>query len=114
MAVLGAAPVGHAGAAKACAFSADGRLLASGGSDRMLRIWDIGAWTTETPSPPEHSLHAFAGRIFCVAFSPDGRWLAAAGADLTVRVWELPEARLKHVVHRTAPFMQRVAFSPDS
>lgn len=70
----------------AVAFSPDGKILATGGADRLVRLWDA-----ETGK----FIRAFQGHamtITALAFSPDGKILLSAGLDKTVRAWKLEEA----------------------
>ena len=65
----------HAGGIASIHFSADGKLLASGGGDRMIRVWDVAS---------AKQIHAWEGptSFTCaVRFAPGGRVLAAAGYE---------------------------------
>src|SRR5262245_2222885 len=74
---------GHKGETTALAFSPDGRTLASGGEDWLVRIWEL-AGGQERVQLKGHTLKAggyHAAGISSLAFSPDGRLLASAGAE---------------------------------
>jgi WD40 repeat protein len=68
---------------RSVAFSGDGRVLASGSADMVVRLWDVR--THEQLGAP---LTGHKGAVFSVAFSPDGRTLASASDDKKVRLWE--------------------------
>lgn len=70
---------GHAGAT-CCAFSPDSRLLASGGRDCALRLWDV-ATGAEPVVIRSHSTP-----VTCCAFSPDGRYVASGSEDDELRL----------------------------
>jgi RNA polymerase sigma factor (sigma-70 family) len=71
----------HEGAVNSLAFSPDGKLLASAGADRLIRLWDV-ATGKEVATLKGHN-----DSVKAVAFSPDGKMLASGSADKTVRVW---------------------------
>ncbi|WP_221352014.1 XRE family transcriptional regulator [Streptomyces beigongshangae] len=81
---------GRGSAVTATAFAADGRVLATGDSDRTVRLW----WAPDVHRPRGLStLPRLAGPVRTVAVSPDGR-LLAAGDDLgTAVVWDIRDAR---------------------
>jgi WD40 repeat protein len=67
---------------KALAVSPDGKLLAVGGRDGVVRVWDVSTWA-------ERARHDWGiGGVNRLAFSPDGSTAAAAGAK-GVAVWDI-------------------------
>ncbi len=74
----------HAGSVNALAFSPDGQLLASGGSDQYVRIWDLQNAKLVGRFEGETNMGHFS-----VAFSPDGNSLVAVTGDGRLRLWDL-------------------------
>ena len=67
----------------ALALSPDGTKLASGGCDRLVRVFDIASGKIE------HSIENHADWVLGVAFTPDGKGLATSSRDKTAKVWDL-------------------------
>ncbi len=74
---------GHEGSVLSLAVRPDGGLVASGGSDQTIRLW-------EAPKGRELARwEAHGGGVTALAFSPDGTTLISGGSDGTVRLWDL-------------------------
>jgi WD40 repeat protein len=88
-----------------------GEFVATGGSDRTLRLWK---WTDGRPD--ERTLHqvaAHAGWVEAVAFAPDGNTLATAGADRSVKIWSVSDLQQKHSLTGHTRYAADLAFTPD-
>ncbi|HEY8504650.1 MAG TPA: c-type cytochrome domain-containing protein [Gemmataceae bacterium] len=69
------------------ALSKDGKKLAAGGCDRVVRVWDVSGGAAAAKLKGEIENHA--DWVLGVAFSDDGKLLFTAGRDKTAKVWDL-------------------------
>jgi len=76
---------GHTSLVNSVAFSPDGRLLASGSSDKTIKLWDV-ATGSEVRTLKGHTHY-----VLSVAFSPDGRLLASGSWDDTIKLWDVSD-----------------------
>src|SRR5262249_13033849 len=99
---------GHTEYVTSIAFSPDGKFLASGGSDRTVRVHEVESGKLL------QSLPGHGQMIYSVAYSPDGKLLASADGQGSVRLWNAAgkfDAQLVKPASITAIY--QVAFSPD-
>jgi hypothetical protein len=69
----------------ALAYSADGRLAASGGMDKLVCVFD----TTKADSSPQTMLSGLHTRALSVAISPGGKHVLAGGREGKACLWEV-------------------------
>jgi WD40 repeat protein/DNA-directed RNA polymerase subunit RPC12/RpoP len=74
--------IGHTGPAYSISATPDGLVLATGGADQSVHLWD-----SET-GRQKYLLGPLGAEVTVVAFRPDGRQLAAALEDGRVVLWE--------------------------
>ncbi len=107
----------HKGAVTGVAFNQDGSLLASGGEDSAIRLWDVSSGEMLV------ALEGHSDIVTSVAFSPDGSRLATASMDDTMKLWDVATGtelvtidKHSEVVRGEAEVLSHVtsvAFSPD-
>ncbi|CAB3978294.1 WD repeat, SAM and U-box domain-containing 1-like [Paramuricea clavata] len=93
-----------------CAFAPNSRILASGSSDKTVRLWDISEGKELDDSPLQgHSYHVCA-----CAFSPFGTLLATASTDCTVWLWDAKTNQKITTFEGHRGAVRACVFSPDS
>ncbi len=88
------------------AFSPDGKLLATGGEDRTVKLWETTRWQVRATFP------GHPGGVRAVAFSADGKVLATA-SDEIIKLWDVAGRRELATLRGHTERILCVAFSPD-
>jgi serine/threonine protein kinase len=94
----------HKGEATALTFG--GRRLATVGTDKIARVWDL----DNPKAPPRHFEHRH--ELNCVALSRDGKWLATGNLNaMTVSLWDVDAGKaLGDIADANGPWS--LAFHP--
>ena len=89
------------------AFSPDGNTIASGSSDKTIRLWDVASGNTI------RTLTGHTTNVYSVAFSPDGNKIASGSSDKTIWLWDAVSGNTIHTLTVPTEAVFSVAFSPD-
>jgi RNA polymerase sigma factor (sigma-70 family) len=115
-AAIGSLSYRHGHFVSSVVYSPDGKLLASAGWDRTIRLWDTAT------GKEVRRLEGHLGHVLCVAFSPDGKSLVSGGRegpnqDRPLRLWEVATGRelrpLTGFLNWNWGQVGTVAYSPD-
>ena len=99
--------LGHRGAIKSVTFSPNGKILASGGSDSRVKLWN--AENGRLLFTREGHL----SEVTNISFRPDGKILASSSDEGNVRVWNLENGLEISTLEGHLGRVTSVMFSPD-
>lgn len=84
----------HDGEVNAVRFSPGSRLLATGGMDRRVKLWEVCAGRCEAKG----ALTGSNAGITSIDFDSTGSYLLAASNDFASRIWTVDDYRLRHTL----------------
>ncbi|HVC97554.1 MAG TPA: redoxin domain-containing protein [Pirellulales bacterium] len=88
------------------AVSDDGALLAGGGFDSAVRIWNL-------PGGELRRRLAIGGTVRSLAFAPRSTLVAAVEDHGKIRIWDAATGELKRTIQGLQPTLDSVTFSPN-
>ncbi|PRP75660.1 hypothetical protein PROFUN_15626 [Planoprotostelium fungivorum] len=99
----------HKGDICAAAYNFSGTILATGGADHVLKLWD-----TRSQYSLRSPLQGGSQSIMDVKFSLNDEMVLAASNDSTVRLWAVQTGRLRHTLTGHEGKVLSASFTPDS
>ncbi len=99
--------VGHTGEVLDVAFTSDGTLLITAGSDGVIKVWDV------QTGEEAFSLTKHTGAVQGITVDPEGTVLASASADNTVRIWDVRSGQELAVITGHSDAVLDVTFNHD-
>ena len=98
---------GHTAQIQSLAFSPDGKILASTGNDRTIRVWDTETGKQLLVLSDRRNLPA------TLAFSPDNTTIASDGRTGTIQIWDVATGDPLATLTGHTDTVEALAFSPD-
>ncbi|EDO46075.1 predicted protein, partial [Nematostella vectensis] len=84
----------HDGEVLSARFSISGRLFATGGGDKKVKVWEM----LNDVCLPKGIMHGCSFAVTSVEFDPQEKLLLAASNDQACRVWTVGDERLRHTL----------------
>jgi serine/threonine protein kinase len=97
----------HHGFVQTVRFSPDGQILASGGADHRIRLWNTNTSKIITTFSDHQQ------PVLAMQFMPNGKILVSAGVDRTIRFWDVEHKQLLKTITAHEQQINALAISQD-
>lgn len=98
---------GHMDWVNSVVFSNDGILIASGSSDKTIKIWNVAT------GEEEQTLKGHMDEVNAVVFLNDGTLIASGSSDSTVKIWNVATGEEERILEGHTGSVISVVFSND-
>lgn len=105
--LIGTLSMGHHDCDGEISISPDGKTLASGSKDHIIRLWDM-----ETGNQIAR-LEGHRDRVRCLRFSPDNRTIASGSTDNVICLWDMNTQKQIGTLTGHHDAVTEVVFLPD-
>ncbi|GMI62720.1 hypothetical protein ScalyP_jg11168 [Parmales sp. scaly parma] len=101
----------HTRAIHAVCFSPDGKQLATGGGDRLIKLYSFG----EGSAILAHTLGGHYHYVMSLSFSPDCKLLCSGSHDRSIKYWNPADGSLVKSIDQahTTSYVRSVSYSPN-
>jgi serine/threonine protein kinase len=99
---------GHEQPVEALAYASESPLIASGGADKTVRLWDV------TTLSQKRQYRGARDEVTAVAFARNGRLLAGGALDGRINVWSVLSSRRLRTLTGHKGRIAGLAFAPDA
>jgi len=93
---------------KAVAFTPNSKIVATGGGDQLIKLWDVKEEGLERGTLEGHS-----SEIKCIVISPNGETLASGDGHGVIKIWNLRTKEEYRTISEYQKPVNSLAFSPD-
>lgn len=99
----------HIGTVRSIDLTADGKFIATGGDDKLIKIWSM------PDGKLVHTLKGHGQRVTHVAVSASGTFAVSAANERVTRIWKIPEQDAKSKPSSVQKYLKStsVAVAPD-
>lgn len=105
----------HGSGVAAVAIASNGRTIATGTGNGMVRLWDLPAELQVVPerTPPKPPEEQGESTLTCLVFSADSKTAVTGGKEQPVKLWDVASGQLSGTLGRLGSDVTCVALAPS-